>query len=81
MPSGELASPGEDGEIVWLGMEETDTSFEDSVETKLWLMVVFAVRGLRISEAGLVSAISSFLRFLDAVTKSKQPDVRSIDGY
>jgi hypothetical protein len=57
-------------------MEEVDTSLKDNVEIELWLAVVFAVRGLRISEAGLVSAICSFLRFLDAVAELK-PDMRS----
>ena len=56
-----------------------DTSLEDSAEIGLWLVVVFAVRGLRILEAGLVSAISLFLRFLDAVAESK-PDLRSFNG-
>jgi hypothetical protein len=56
-------------------MEEVDTSLEDSVEVELWLVVVLAVRGLRISEASLVSAICSFLRFLDAVAELK-PDMR-----
>lgn len=55
------------------------TSLEDSVEIELWLVVVFAVRGLRISESGVVSAISSFLRFLDAVAELK-PDLRSVNG-
>ena len=60
-------------------MEEMDTLLEDSIEIKLWLVVVFVVRGLRISEAGLVFAISSFLRFLDAVAELK-PELRSVNG-
>lgn len=56
-----------------------DTSLEDSVEIELWSVVVFAIRGLRISEAGLISAISSFLRFLDAVSEVKL-DLRSVNG-
>jgi hypothetical protein len=60
-------------------MEEMDTLSEDSVEIELGLVVVFAVRGLRILEAGLVSTISSFLRCLDAVTELK-PDMRSVNS-
>jgi hypothetical protein len=53
-----------------------DTLLEDNIEIKLWLAVIFAVRGLRISEAGPVSAICLFLHFLDAVIELK-PDMRS----
>jgi hypothetical protein len=77
VPCGELASRWEDCEIVRLEMEEIDSSLEDSVEIDLLVVVVFAVRGLRISEGGLVSAISSFLRFLGTVTES-EPDLRSV---
>jgi hypothetical protein len=68
VPCGELASRWEDSEIVRLEMEEIDSSLEERV----------AVRGLRISEGGLVSAISSFLRFLGTVTES-EPDLRSVN--
>lgn len=57
MLCGELASHWEDGEIVWLEVEVIDPSLEDSVELDL-LVTVFAVRGLRISERGLVSVVS-----------------------
>jgi hypothetical protein len=76
VPCGELASRWEDCEIVRLEMEEIDSSLEDSVEIDLLVVVVFAVRGLQ-SEGGLVSAISSFLRFLGTVTES-EPDLRSV---
>ena len=71
MPCGELVSRWEDCEIVRLEVEETDSSLEGSIE----MVVVFAVRGLRISERDLVSAMSSFLRFLG--TESETESVKS----
>jgi hypothetical protein len=73
VPCGELASRWE--EIVRLEMGEIDPSLEDSVEIDLLLVVVFAVRGLRISERGLESVISSFLRFLGT---ESEPNLRSV---